>query len=430
MSALLRKLNDERQGIWAQMQEIRRVAREDGGRDLTAEESQRWDALEADLAARSSGIEREQRAIETERRLAEPLRELRLLPGHDDPRTARETRRNRGDSTPEEEYRDAFIDMVRYGVTNLAPEQRSLLQGGFRPLGDAEQRALTVTTSAGGYLIPQGFYDALTKAALAYGAVRQSRARVITTETGAPLPIPAMNDTGNKGVMLAINTQMANQDVAFTTRSLGAYVMHSKAVLVPWQLLQDSAFDIEDLLSGAFGERIGRIENDYFTTGAGSTEPQGIVTGAATGVTAGSATAIAYADLIGLYHAVDPAYREMAEWMMNDISVKQLRTLEDDNGRPLWLPAATGSLQNGEPDTILGKKLIINQSMADPATTTVPVIFGDMSYFWIREVKGITMVRLEERYADYLQTGFFAYERVDSIVVNAGTNPIKKLTMA
>jgi hypothetical protein len=53
-----------------------------------------------------------------------------------------------------------------------------------------------------------------------------------------------------------------------------------------------------------------------------------------------------------------------------------------------------------------------------------------MSFFWIREVRGITMVRLNERYADYLQDGFFAYNRVDSIVVNAGTNPIKKLTMA
>ncbi len=430
MSALLRTLNEERQGIWAQMQEIRRTARDDGGRDLTAEEAQRWDALEVDLSARCASIEREQRAIETERRLAEPLRELRMLPGHDDPRTARETRRMRGELTPDEEYRDAFVSMVRYGAANLDVDQRSALHRGFLPIGDAERRALTVTTSAGGYLIPQGFYDSLTTARLAFSNVRQSRARVIPTETGAPLPIPAMNDTGNKGVLLAINTQMTNQDVAFTTRSLGAYVLHSKAVLVPWQLLQDSAFDIEALLAAAFGERIGRIENDFFTTGAGSTEPQGIVTGASAGATAGSATAIAYADLIALYHAVDPAYREMGEWMMNDTTVKQIRTLEDDNGRPLWLPASTGSIQDGEPDRIFGKKLIINQSMVDPATGVVPVVFGDMSYFWIREVRGVTMVRLEERYADYLQTGFFAYERVDSIVVDAGTHPIKKLTMA
>lgn len=427
MSALLRKLNEERQSLWAQMQEIRSTARDDGGRDLTPEESARWDKLESDLAARSEGIEREQRAIETERRLAEPVREARMLPGQE-PKEGRGGKPKRIDAT--DEYRDAFVDMVRYGVGNLSPEARSLVASGFRMNDDTEQRALTVTTTAGGYLIPQGFYDQLTKARLQFGGVRQSRARVFQTETGAPLPIPAMNDTGNKGVLLAINTQMANQDVAFTTRSLGAYVMHSKAVLVPWQLLQDSAFDIEDLLASAFGERIGRIENDYFTTGSGSSEPQGIVTGAAAGATAGSATVVAFADLLALFHSVDPAYREMAEWMMNDTTVAQLRTLEDDNGRPLWLPASTGSLQDGEPDRILGKPLVINQSMASPATATIPIVFGDMSSFWIREVRGITMVRLEERYADYLQTGFFAYERVDSIVVNAGTNPIKKLTMA
>lgn len=427
-SALLRKLNEERQSIWAQMQEIRSTARADGERDLTPEEAQRWDALESDLSARSAGIEREQRADRIERELETPQREIRMLPGREEQRG---NRRERGEMTQEEEFRDAFLGYVRYGAGSLSQEQRSILQSGFRMHGDdTEQRALTVTTTAGGYLIPQGFYDSLTVARLAYSNVRQSRARVIPTATGAPLPIPAMNDTGNKGVLLAINTQMANQDVAFTTRSLGAYVLHSKAVLVPWQLLQDSEFDIEALLSAAFGERLGRVENDYFTTGAGTTEPQGVVTGATAGGTAGSATAIAFADLIALYHSVDPAYREMGEWMMNDITVKQLRGLEDDNGRPLWLPASTGSLQDGEPDTILGKKLIINQSMADPATTTIPIIFGDMSYFWIREVRGVTMVRLEERYADYLQTGFFAYERVDSILVDAGTHPIKKLTMA
>jgi HK97 family phage major capsid protein len=74
--------------------------------------------------------------------------------------------------------------------------------------------------------------------------------------------------------------------------------------------------------------------------------------------------------------------------------------------------------------------VITNLSMVDPATGTVPVLFGDFSYFWIRDVKDVTTVRLEERYADYLQTGFFAYERADSILVDAGTHPIKKLTMA
>ena len=176
MSALLRKLNEERQSIWAQMQEIRRTARDDGGRDLTAEEVERWDKLEADLAARSASIEREQRAIEVERELAEPRREARMLPGHETPQESRQARRERGESTPDEEYRDAFLTWVRGGANALMPEQRTRLQNGCQPMADAEGRALTVTTTAGGYLIPQGFYDQLTTARLAYGAVRQSRA--------------------------------------------------------------------------------------------------------------------------------------------------------------------------------------------------------------------------------------------------------------
>lgn len=430
MNERLRRLIEARQNLWGEMRGIIDAAEADNARDLTAEERQRYDALERDLDAKGEEIETLKRAVDTEARLATPQREARLLPGHEDPRAAREARRNRGESTPEEEYRDAHVAYLRGGMGALDPEQRQLVASGFRP-HDGEGRALTTGTgSSGGYAIPQGFYDDLVTARLRFGGVRRSRARKITTETGAPLPIPALNDTGNKGVLLAENTQMATQDIALTQRTLGAYLFHSKAVLVPWQLLQDSMFDIEDLLSGAFGERLGRIENDYFTTGTGSGQPQGIVTGAATGVTAGDDAVIAYADLVGLFYSVDADYRDVAEWMMNDGAVKQIRLINDGNGRPLWLPSDTGSIQSGEPDTILGKPLIVNNSMADPAASAVPVIFGDLSYYWIRDVKDITTVRLEERYADYLQTGFFAYERADGLVVNAGTNPIKKLTMA
>jgi HK97 family phage major capsid protein len=345
----LRRLIEERQKLWAEMRGIITAAEADGGRDLSAEERQRYDALEADLDSKGNEIERCQRDAENERRLATPLRELRMLPGHDDPRTAREARRNRGELTQEEEYREAYLGYLRGGMLALDPEQRAILQGGFRQ-HDAEGRALTTQTgSSGGYSIPTNLYNALTVARLQFSSVRQSRARVIPTTTGAPLNIPAMNDTGNKGVLLAENTQMANQDIALTTRQLLAYLFHSKNVLVPWQLLQDSEFDIEALLGNAFGERLGRIENDYFTTGTGSSQPQGVVTGATAGATAGSTTQVAYADLVALFYQVDPAYRVMGEWMMNDTVIKQVRLLEDDNGRPLWLPADSGSARTASP---------------------------------------------------------------------------------
>lgn len=422
------KVDERRNAAWKEASDLISLAAGEE-RALTAEEHSRYDGLVGEVDA--LGKEREQILAHEARaaKLEAPRRETRMLPGGD--RVV--TRPGGGRYVDGEEYRDAFNTWVRRGEKRMRPDQLEALDRGFL-MFPTEERALTVTTSAGGYLIPQGFEASLTKARLQFGGVRQSRARSFTTETGNDLPIPAMNDTGNKGVLLAINTQMAQQDVAFTQRTLKAYVMHSKGVKVPWQLLQDSAFDVEnEILAPAFGERIGRIENDYFTTGAGSTEPQGVVTGAQAGVTGTGAAAggPTYAEYVAMFHKLDPAYRALAQWMASDALIASARLIVDDNNRPIWQPAATGGLSDDIPERILGKEVVVNQSMDSPATTGgVPLLFGDFSNYWIRDVRGITMVRQDELYSDYLQTGFFAYARVDGIVVDAGTHPIYKFTSA
>ena len=420
-------VDEQRNRAWKQASDLIELAASEE-RGLTDEEQQQYDGWVAEvdeLGKQRSQIEaHEARSA----KLATPQREVRYLPGGDQVVT-----QERGREVDQEEYRAAFRRYIRaQDKADISAEDRLILARG-RVHYDEEGRALTTQTgSSGGYTIPQGFEDMLTKARKAYGGMRQARTRQFTTETGNTIPIPSLDDTGNKGVLLAENTQMATQDVAFATRNLKAYVMHSKAVLVPWQLMQDSAFDVEnDILAPAFGERIGRIENDYFTTGTGTDQPLGIVSAATSSVTGSGASAAVgptYGDLVSLFHSVDPAYRAQAEWMMNDTTVSVVRQLVDGNSRPLWLPANTGGLANDVPDTILGRAVIVNQSMADPGTVSdYPIAFGDFSYYWIRTVRGIQVIRLDERYADYLQTGFFAYSRVDGTLVNPGNGPIKLL---
>jgi HK97 family phage major capsid protein len=89
-----------------------------------------------------------------------------------------------------------------------------------------------------------------------------------------------MNDTTNVGRLLAENTQMSETDVVIGTATLGAYVYSSDLTRVSLQLANDSAFDVGRSCRRAHAERIGRITNQHFTTGTGSSQPQGIVTGA------------------------------------------------------------------------------------------------------------------------------------------------------
>lgn len=296
------------------------------------------------------------------------------------------------------------------------------------PFGGAQKRDLSVVTNtAGEHTIAEGFVAQLEKSLLAFGNVR-GVADVMVTAKGEPLPWPTVSDHGNAAELLAENTGAAEADPTFGVVTFGAFKISSKLVQVPNELMQDSAFDIESLLGGLLGERIARKENTYFTTGAGSTEPKGIVTGASSGVTAASATVLTFDELIDLQHSVDPAYRNNpgAGYMLNDTTLKAVRKLKDASGMYLWQP----SNEKGVPSTLLNYPVIVNQQMASAATGTKPVLFGDFKKFKIRQAGGVRLRRLDERYAEADQTAFLALLRVDSNVLDAGTDPLKYITMA
>jgi HK97 family phage major capsid protein len=212
---------------------------------------------------------------------------------------------------------------------------------------------------------------------------------------------------------------------------LGSYLYSSKSVLVSLQLLQDSSVNVPDLIGRMLGERIGRIQNDHFTTGSGVSQPNGLLTAATdSAVTTVSTTLISYDEMVNLEHSVDPAYRPGAKWMFHDGALKALKKVEalqysgDTTGLPIWLPG----LAVNAPDTILGYPYVVNQSMSTPATTVKSVLFGALNKYIVRDVRDITLVRLNERYADYHQVGFLAFARSDGDLLDAGTRPVKYLT--
>ena len=234
------------------------------------------------------------------------------------------------------------------------------------------------------------------------------------TATGNPLDLPVNNDTGNKGEIIAENTAFNAQDFTFSKVSLNAYKYSAKLVLVSVELLQDSAIDLPSFLGQALGERIGRIQADHFTTGTGSSQPQGIVTGSSLGANAASATAIAVDDLLNLLHSVDRAYRTNGAWMVHDSILLAIRKLKDSQNRPIF----TESYRDGEPDRLLGYPVIVNNSMDSTIVATKKtVLFGDYSKFVIRDAQDINIIRMDERYGEYGQVAFTALSRSDSKVL-------------
>lgn len=427
-----KELRAQRAKLWEQAKEIhaREVAEK---RTLTAEEREQWDKLDADIVDLTDRIERTEKVEERER---EMVANLTPTPGADDATSADEAR------DQVEEYRKAFDNFMRFGIAEMKPEQRAVLQTGAQTISDREARDLGVATGGvGGYLVPQAFYDRIIRAQKLVGGVRLA-AFTFKTDSGATMPVPQDNDTSNVGELLAENTSATILDTTLGSKNLSAYMYSSKIVKVGLALIQDSAFDIDAWLGKKLGIRLGRIQNQHFTTGTGTGQPQGVVTGATSGKVGltGQTTSIIYDDLVDLEHSVDPAYRYGSQltgdfaddmdgmpttrWMFADSTLKALKKIKDSQLRPLWLPG----LAVKEPDTILGYPYVINQDMAAMAANAKSVLFGDFSNYFIREVTGVTILRLTERYADFLQVGFLAFQRVDGALIDAGTAPLKYYT--
>lgn len=418
------ELKRERFNLWTQMTALNERA-ETENRALSAEEREQWDRMDA--------------AIETyDQRIAdqEKLEHAPANPGPgpvDPPNGEHRVDPASAEARKEAESK-AFRTWLKYGGAVLSEEQRAImarLQGeaGELPI---EARALGVgLDTAGGYLVPEGFRAQIEQAMLFYGGMRDPGVcTIFQTDSGNDLPIPTGNDTSNVGELLGENTTVNQQDVAVGQVVLRAYMFDSKMIKVPYTLLQDSAFDIESWLSGQLAERIGRIQNTYFTVGSGANGPTGVAVDVTSGVTAASSTAVAWDELIGLEHSVDRAYRPRGRYMLHDNTLRDLRKQKDGEGRYLWQPGAPAAGAGAIPNTINQFPYTVNNDVPTMATGAKAILFGDFSKYLIRDVRGFTLLTLRERFADTLQVAFLAFARADGKLVDAGTRPIKCITMA
>jgi len=438
------------------------TAAHEAKRAMTAEEEQTFDRLHAEADVKQKQLEREERQEQHEAELNESMLERRDRTSNPErgatDRTftradvagaysrlqsraahcssVRELRECVAEMSAEDRgamaaNREAFRSWLRGGRASMTEAELAVATFSTREINrDLELRAQTVTTTGGGYLIPQDFQLELDMTIKAYGGVRLA-CREVSTSTGAPMPWPNTNDTANTGELLAINTSIGSAlDIAYGQTVFGAYKFSSKPILVPSELMQDSAFDVDSHVRQVMATRLGRVENVYLTTGTGSAQPNGIVTAAANSSVvldlSDIATAANFANVVAklmdLEHSVDPGYRSQpgAGFMFHDQMLKLFKKTIDANGRPIF---RGGTEAPGGVDTIDGYPFTINQQMANGATAAdKAVLFGALKEYVVRLVRPVVMFRLEELYRGSDQTGFVAFERLDgNVVYSTGT---------
>jgi HK97 family phage major capsid protein len=413
MSVTSRDLRVQRAKLQDRQQELVDRA-ESENRNLSAEEKAEFQGLHEDQnvmlerAERLETLENTRADLESVASAENGGSRLRVMPDLTKP------------PSDQDDHNRLIMAYLRRGEKRMAPSDLDALGSYFNALE-------TKSGPGGGYLVPPAFRAGVVEALKQYGGMRQV-ATVITTSEGQDLPFATDDDTGNEGEILAEGDEASEQDLAFGTRTLKAYVYSSKVVRVSVNLLNDSAFNLAGHLSKKFAQRVGRITNRHFTTGTGANQPMGITLDAPNGVTAAGQSAVTWDELIDLEHSVDPAYRTMpgVGYMFNDTTLRELKQIKDGEGRPLW----TVSVREGEPDRINGYRYVINQDMPSMTTGLRAILFGDFSAYHIRDVDELMVMRLEELYALRRQVAFVAFSRHDGGLIDAGQGPVKHLVMA
>jgi HK97 family phage major capsid protein len=410
MSEQLKRLIDKQNRLHNRMQDILAAAEEEN-RDWTAEERTNWDAANADIDVVSADIERLEKNAKLDKI---DYRQVIQGQGTGEPEAPEATDEERA-----ARHEETFGAFLRGGMGALTTEQRTVM---------AEHRASPQGVGIpadGGFLVPPGYRAVMTETLKAYGGLI-NHANVVTTSTGNPLQWPTNDDTGNVGAILNENTAIVELGATFGTKTVGAFMYTSKLVRVSLQLLQDSAFNLDNWLPRKLGERIGRAVADDLVNGTGTTEPFGILptatpssavlTAAAWNGNTAADHALIYNAIIDLEHSVDPAYRQMGNvrYLFSDRTLAVLRKVKDSQNRPLWLPVPVA----GMPATVNGQPYQIDQAM--PSTpyiaTNRPILFGDFrAGYLVRQALDVQMVRLAERYAEMLQVGFFGFMRLDAV---------------
>jgi HK97 family phage major capsid protein len=379
---------------------------------VTPEDRAKFDAMMADVTVCEGDIQR----IELVEKLEAESRA-----------TTRPPRPNPDNSAPVADAaqlaaeKRAFEKFIRSGDRRLNDEERSIL----------ERRDITTTgaggTVSGATMIPQQFLTTMIDAQKLIGNMVSLVGKKVTDNNGAPIKIALSNDTGNSLTTLTAEASViGEQDPAFS-----GFVMQTDTVAtlvkVSRQELDDSYFDLNTWLRDKFGLRYYRGLEYLITNGNGSNVTS-VTAGATLGHTAAAATGPVYDDFVGCYASLDPAYIGSSNWAMSQTTRAFIMGQKDLYGRPLFIP----NPNSGTLDMILGRPITLNQALPSAVNVGVAdvagVLFGDFAQgYLLRTDGGISMLRLDERFADELMVGFIGYARLGGASTDAGTHPIRTL---
>ncbi|PXW78132.1 HK97 family phage major capsid protein [Blastomonas natatoria] len=310
-----------------------------------------------------------------------------------------------------------------------APETKSFVDQYLRRGLETGVKSFTATTGPdGGFAVPREI-DALIARTLADISPIRAIAQVVQTGTAGYRKLVTTGGTPSGWVSETAarpeTDTPAFAEVAPPSGELYANPAASQA------MLDDAAFDVESWLAGEIAEEFARAEGAAFINGNGTNRPRGFLNGTptpqddaarafgtlqyvASGADGNFASVSPEDRLVDLVHALRPAYRQGASFVMNSSTLARIRKMKSDDGAFLWQP----SLAAGQPATLLGYPVVEAEDMPDIAANSLSIAFGNFRAGYLIAERSATTI-LRDPFTNKPFVHFYATKRIGGQVMNS-----------
>jgi HK97 family phage major capsid protein len=371
MSDFIKGQAEVRNNLIAQMREVLDDAEKRGG--LTAEDSQKIDRLEADIAQRDAAIATAQKVAQRSAEAAEAA----------------------GSFAPEIASVNTDADVLR-----------AIARGEVRSYEFNREARAALTPSSN--TVGQSFYDQVFQIAQLVGPMLQT-SEVFNTASGEALVLPTVTALSSAGSVAAGGT-VAESNPTFSSITLNAY-KYGAIVNVANELVVDAGFNLTGYIAQELGTSLGIQTNTVLTNSLVSAAGS-VVTGG-TGVS-GAAT---YENLIDLVYGIADGARVLPNlgFMMAKSGIAAARKLKDGSGAYIWSDSAIP----GQPASLLGYPVYENPAIPAVATGAKSVLFGHLPSFKARVAGGVQVATSTDFAFNTDVTAYRGLIRVDGGLTHA-----------
>lgn len=393
--SLINEVKNRRHSVWAQAQRYLDDA-EKSGRGFNAEADATWTRYMAELDQFDQHLGELER--DESRNASADVVRAKYRPAAPDAA---------GQSELDRQFRNAILrnDTAPIDVTWHG---RSGVQPGI------ERRDLTTTGLRG-----TTFWNVLERHLVEGSAILAAGATLITTDSGEPLKVPK-STANSAATIITEGSTITESDPTLGTADLLAH-KYAFRVQITRELAEDASFDVASYLAAQAGDALANGAGAHFVTGAGTTEPTGIITGATLGKTGSTGVAGAFTadNLIDLYHSVAEPYARSASaaWLMANATLGAVRKLKDP-ATGVYLFDVNAPAGTGASGSLLGRPVFVDPTVPAVALSAKSVLFGDVSRYWVRSVRGLRFERSDHAAWSTDQIDFRAVWRADGNLVD------------